>query len=41
MEYYEPWKKIFNFKCLQLVLARFDYIELVEGETEGDEPIKG
>jgi hypothetical protein len=26
MEFDEPWKKIFNLKCLWLVLARFDCI---------------
>jgi hypothetical protein len=24
----EPWKTIFNLKCLWLVLARFDYMGL-------------
>jgi len=33
MEFDEPWKKIFNLKCLWLMLARFDYMGLVEGTT--------
>jgi hypothetical protein len=32
----EPWKIIFNLKCLWLVLARFDYMGLVDGAEEGD-----
>jgi hypothetical protein len=33
LEYNETLKKIFNLK---LVLARFDYMGLVEGTTKGD-----
>jgi hypothetical protein len=36
LEFNEPSKKIFNLKCLWLVLARFDYMGLVEGATKGD-----
>lgn len=36
MEFDEPCKKIFNLNCLWLMLARFDYMGLVEGETKGD-----
>jgi hypothetical protein len=36
LESNEPWKKIFSLKCLWLVLARFDYMGLVERTTKGD-----
>jgi hypothetical protein len=36
MESNGPWKKIFNLKCLWQMLARFDYMGLVKGVTEGD-----
>jgi hypothetical protein len=36
LESNELWKRIFNLKYLWMVLARFDYMGLVEGTTKGD-----